>query len=238
MIEHGKKFQWEYCRDFNPKVVLPDYRELMRSVRTDQALERKKEKEKKEREKRRKLKERAEKEELRKKKRRAMLRKRRERLKKKILKDQLKAQKSKPSTGNASLSADRTRPPKTRRSKLVGKPNDAPFLDAKETLQASFKAHARKGGKGKSSEMPKELKNSEQFQELMPKAVELRVVRGKDSVKLKLRTPEVLYTYKTNEDEADDIIKSVKEIEVIEYGRTKEKSEDNKSDDDGGKKKK
>lgn len=86
--------------------------------------------------------------------------------------------------------------------------------------------------------MPKELKSSEQFQELMPKAVELRVVRGKDTVKLKLRTPEVLYTYKTNEDEADDIIKSVKEIEVIDYSRTKEKSSEEKKSEDTGKKKK
>lgn len=87
--------------------------------------------------------------------------------------------------------------------------------------------------------MPKELKSSEQFQELMPKAVELRVVRGKDSVKLKLRTPEVLYTYKTNEEEADDIIKAAKEIEVIDYSRTKEKdeSEEKKSEDSGKKKK-
>lgn len=94
MIEHGKKFVWEYCRDFAPTVVLPDYKELMRSVRADHALERKKEKEKKEKEKRRRLKEKAEREVLRKKKRRSMLRRRRERLKKKILKEQLKVEKA------------------------------------------------------------------------------------------------------------------------------------------------
>ena len=90
MIEHGKKFQWEYCRDFVPQVVLPDYKELMRSVRTDQALERRKEKDKREKEKRKKQKEREEKKELKKKKRRAMLRRRRERLKEKLVRAQLR----------------------------------------------------------------------------------------------------------------------------------------------------
>src|SRR5579864_6676001 len=86
LIEHGKKFTWEYCRDFDPQVVLPDYKDLMKSVRLDQALERKKLKEKKEKEKRKKLKEREEREELKRKKRRARLRKKRERLKKLSLK--------------------------------------------------------------------------------------------------------------------------------------------------------
>ena len=84
--------------------------------------------------------------------------------------------------------------------------------------------------------MPKELKSSEQFEKLLPRAVELRVVRDKDFVKLKLRTPEFLYTFKTNEEEADDIIKNAKEIEVIEFGRMKEKSEE--KDEDSKKKKK
>jgi hypothetical protein len=94
MIEHGKKFQWEYCRDFVPMVVLPDYKELMRSVRADHLLERKKAKEKKEKEKKQRQKERAEKEDLRKKKHRARLRRRRERLKEKLLREKLKAEKA------------------------------------------------------------------------------------------------------------------------------------------------
>jgi len=93
MIEHGKKFQWEYCGDFEPAVVLPDYKELMRSVRADHALERKKLKDKKEKEKRKKQKQREEKKELKRKKRRAMLRKRRERLKKKELRALKKSKK-------------------------------------------------------------------------------------------------------------------------------------------------
>jgi hypothetical protein len=91
--------------------------------------------------------------------------------------------------------------------------------------------------------LPKELKSSEQFQKILPQAVELRVVRKKEFVKLKLRTPEFLYTFKTNEEEADDIIKNAKEIEVVDFSRTKEaeeKKEEEKSsdDDDTGKKKK
>lgn len=80
--------------------------------------------------------------------------------------------------------------------------------------------------------MPKELRTSEQFQKLIPKALELRVVREKESVKLKLRTSDYLYTFRTNEDEADDIIKAAKDLEVIEISPKKEKEskEDKKSD--------
>jgi hypothetical protein len=86
--------------------------------------------------------------------------------------------------------------------------------------------------------MPKELKNSEQFQKLIPTAVELRVVRQKEFVKLKLRTPEVLYTFKTNEDEADEIIKNAKEIEVVDFSRNKEAEKSEEKTDDTKKKKK
>jgi hypothetical protein len=78
--------------------------------------------------------------------------------------------------------------------------------------------------------MPKELKSVEQFEKILPKAVEMRVVREKDFVKLKLRTSDFLYTYKTNEDEAEEFIKNAKELEVVEYGKAKEKSE--KEDED------
>jgi len=86
--------------------------------------------------------------------------------------------------------------------------------------------------------MPKELKDSEQFQKFMPKAVELRVVRQKEFVKLKLRTPDFLYTYKTSEDEADDILKNAKEIEVVDFSRAKENEEPEEKADDIKKKKK
>lgn len=81
VIEHEKKFLWEFCRDFVPKVVLPDYHELMQTVKQDQALARQKAKEKKEREKKKREKEREAKREEKRKKRRARLRRIRERKK-------------------------------------------------------------------------------------------------------------------------------------------------------------
>jgi hypothetical protein len=86
--------------------------------------------------------------------------------------------------------------------------------------------------------MPKELKTSEQFEKLLPSAVELRVVREKDYVKLKLRTSDFLYTYKTNEDDAEGYIKNAKDIEVVEYGKVKEKSEKEEDKEKDAKKKK
>jgi hypothetical protein len=73
--------------------------------------------------------------------------------------------------------------------------------------------------------MPREIRTSEQFQSLMSKAIELRVVRKDNAVKLKLRTPDYLYTYKTTEDEASDLIKNAKEIEVVEFSQVNEKAE-------------
>ncbi|MGI0090994.1 MAG: 50S ribosomal protein L38e [Nitrososphaerales archaeon] len=71
--------------------------------------------------------------------------------------------------------------------------------------------------------MPKQVRDAEQFQKLMSKAVELRVVREKESVKLKLRTSEYLYTFKTTRDEAEVIIKNANELEVVEISPAKEK---------------
>lgn len=76
--------------------------------------------------------------------------------------------------------------------------------------------------------MPRELRDSEQFQKLIPKAVELRVVRGKETVKLKLRTPVYLYTYLAKNDEADALLKSAKDIEVVEITPSPEKKEKSK----------
>jgi len=67
VLEHGKKFLWEYCKDFELAVELPDYGELMKSVKQDMAVERKKIREKKKKEvaQRRKAREQAKKEKLR-----------------------------------------------------------------------------------------------------------------------------------------------------------------------------
>lgn len=78
--------------------------------------------------------------------------------------------------------------------------------------------------------MPKELRNAEQFEKLIPNGLELRVLRSKDNVKLKLRTPEYLYTFKTNSDQAESIIKNAKDVEVIELSQKEEKADDKKSE--------
>ncbi len=86
VVEHGKKFLWEFCKDFEPLVVLPDYKELMSSVRKDMALERKRVKDKKQRERKKKLKERQALLEEKRKARRARLRKKRQKEKERAMK--------------------------------------------------------------------------------------------------------------------------------------------------------
>jgi hypothetical protein len=83
VVEHGKKFLWEFCKDFEPEVVLPEYKELMQSVRSEMAAEKRKEKEKKQRERRKKQKEKEAAKEERKRRRRARLQKKRRLEKKK-----------------------------------------------------------------------------------------------------------------------------------------------------------
>lgn len=50
VLEHGKRFLWEFCKDFQSKVDLPEYDELMKTVKHDLAQERKKVREKKKKE--------------------------------------------------------------------------------------------------------------------------------------------------------------------------------------------
>src|SRR5487761_485903 len=50
VIEHGKKFLWEFCRDFQAEVKLPEYDELMRTVKKEMSIEREKVRQKKKRE--------------------------------------------------------------------------------------------------------------------------------------------------------------------------------------------
>jgi len=63
--------------------------------------------------------------------------------------------------------------------------------------------------------MPKELKDVNKFIELSNKAIECRVKRIKETVKLKLRTPRYLYTLKVDPQGAEEIIKKIK-CQVIE----------------------
>ncbi|HZW84936.1 MAG TPA: hypothetical protein VFE91_03410 [Nitrososphaerales archaeon] len=64
--------------------------------------------------------------------------------------------------------------------------------------------------------MPKEVKSKDEFVGLMEAATEIRVTRSGDEAKVKLRTPEALYTFKTTTDDADALLKGSK-IPVVEF---------------------
>lgn len=63
--------------------------------------------------------------------------------------------------------------------------------------------------------MPAEITSPDKFVEISEGALECRVKRSKDVVKLKLRTPGRLYTYKVKVDRADDVLKRLK-CEIVE----------------------
>lgn len=59
--------------------------------------------------------------------------------------------------------------------------------------------------------MPLQVRSKDKAEELIDKASEIRVVKGKgDSVKLKFRTPDALYTYVTTAAEAAAMTKGMK----------------------------
>jgi hypothetical protein len=64
--------------------------------------------------------------------------------------------------------------------------------------------------------MPKEIKDKVQFDKLLEAATEVRVTRRGDDAKVKLRTKEALYTFKTTTEEADTMLKGVK-APVVEF---------------------
>jgi hypothetical protein len=68
----------------------------------------------------------------------------------------------------------------------------------------------------KRGSMPKELRSKEAFEKLLDSATEVRVTRDGDDAKIKLRTKEALYTFKTTGAEADTLIKGLK-APVVEF---------------------
>ncbi|MCP8310956.1 MAG: hypothetical protein L6N95_04995 [Candidatus Methylarchaceae archaeon HK01B] len=65
--------------------------------------------------------------------------------------------------------------------------------------------------------MPKQIFSTEEFKKLLEKATECRIVRKEDKVKLKLRTPKMIYVLVTSKKESDALLKHVKvEIKEIE----------------------
>ena len=86
--------------------------------------------------------------------------------------------------------------------------------------------------------MPREIKSREEFDKLLPLATEIRVVRsggkgskgkkadepqegdeevtGAPQTKIKIRTGNQLYTFKTTDEEVDALVKGTK-TKVVEY---------------------
>ena len=62
--------------------------------------------------------------------------------------------------------------------------------------------------------MPIEIYDEKEFLEIAKRALECRVKRGKDYVKLKLRTKSKLYTFKTTPEKADELLNQI-ECEII-----------------------
>jgi sRNA-binding carbon storage regulator CsrA len=59
--------------------------------------------------------------------------------------------------------------------------------------------------------MPLEIRSRDEAEKLIEKATQIRVVKGKgDSVKVKMRTPKALYTFRTTEAIADAMTKGLK----------------------------
>jgi len=63
--------------------------------------------------------------------------------------------------------------------------------------------------------MPREIETEEEFLELVKRASECRVKRLKDVVKLKLRTPRYLYTFKCDPATAEQLLGGLK-IPIVE----------------------
>ncbi|MFX0073603.1 MAG: hypothetical protein ACFFAO_21200 [Candidatus Hermodarchaeota archaeon] len=63
--------------------------------------------------------------------------------------------------------------------------------------------------------MPREIFDEEKFLKLSEFSVHCRVKRIKDTVKLKLRTKKMLYTYKTDPPSAERLLKQIS-CDVIE----------------------
>ncbi len=63
--------------------------------------------------------------------------------------------------------------------------------------------------------MPREIQSEEEFIKILERAIECRVKRLRDSVKLKLRTPRLLYTYKCDPGSAERLLSGLK-IPIID----------------------
>jgi hypothetical protein len=68
--------------------------------------------------------------------------------------------------------------------------------------------------------VPKEIANKEDFAKLLSQATEVRIFRTGDSAKVKVRTRDTLYTFKTTSEDADSLTKGAK-APIREFGQKK-----------------
>jgi len=64
--------------------------------------------------------------------------------------------------------------------------------------------------------VPRELKSKEEFEKLLGSAKEVRVSLQGDDAKIKLRTKNALYTFRTKASDVDAITKGLK-VPVVEF---------------------
>ena len=64
--------------------------------------------------------------------------------------------------------------------------------------------------------MPSEIKSKDEFDKLLESATEVRVSRQGDDAKVKLRTKEGLFTFKTKSADADAMVKGLK-VPIVEF---------------------
>lgn len=64
--------------------------------------------------------------------------------------------------------------------------------------------------------MPKLVRSVEEFRKLFADTDEIRVVRRDNVVKLKLRSQRTIYTYISNNEEADSLLKEIK-VSSVEF---------------------
>ncbi len=70
--------------------------------------------------------------------------------------------------------------------------------------------------------MPKEIKRKDEFSTLLQSASLVRVVKKGDQAKVKARTRDLLYIFKTTSEEADVMTKGLK-VTVEEYTSSQKK---------------
>jgi hypothetical protein len=94
--------------------------------------------------------------------------------------------------------------------------------------------------------MPKQIFDAKTFKDILPRAEEVRVVKSDGKTKLKLRTKSMLYTYVTDDIEAEKLLKNIdkpvvdlrKPVEEKKGEEVKEKEKEKEKEEEKGEKEK